>query len=396
MPVDLERGGNVNCRGLRLGFIVVAAACGQNAASQPNEALRLDLEEHAIRRLDPDLLIGEVLGPSEYTFAQLVDVAATARGDLLALDSQEGRVSVYSEAGSFVKAWGRPGSGPGEFRWPRRLLVSESRIGVWDQLLRRLSWFDDEGRLIESEVHQDWSVVSRVALLSDGSVIVQAGPSWNAPPTPDNGIARLFLVRPNGMREEIVEWSDSAAVYTHVTAQSSAVVARPFTTMSEWALINDWLLVFRRSGANVLRLFAIHNTVAELDSLVFEGRQWRLSRREQQAVERRHANFPEPIREIATVPSSKPLIRAMTAGEGQIWLHVSTADDQDESTWVVLSCTGTVESSVRIPSDVELRRITPHGMLGISRDSLGVSRIARFANPTQPTEPCQAAFSERS
>jgi hypothetical protein len=61
LPFQLEWRAVVNCRGMGLWLVLVAAACALDDGSQSNEALRLEFEEHAIRRLDPDLLIGEVL-----------------------------------------------------------------------------------------------------------------------------------------------------------------------------------------------------------------------------------------------------------------------------------------------------------------------------------------------
>ena len=50
----------------------------------------------------------------------------------------------------FVKAWGRPGSGPGEFNEPIGIAIGGERIFVSDSGNDRLQVFDREGGFIDT------------------------------------------------------------------------------------------------------------------------------------------------------------------------------------------------------------------------------------------------------
>jgi sugar lactone lactonase YvrE len=62
-----------------------------------------------------DLAGGQVAGNRDGQFRLPRGVALAANGDLLVLDSQNGRVQRFSSAGSFISKFGSPGTGDGQF-----------------------------------------------------------------------------------------------------------------------------------------------------------------------------------------------------------------------------------------------------------------------------------------
>jgi hypothetical protein len=64
--------------------------------------------------------------------------------------SKTARVVKYSRDGTFLRAWGRQGSEPGNFRDPHDLFVGGSRgyVYVADRLNNRIQVFDQEGTFV--------------------------------------------------------------------------------------------------------------------------------------------------------------------------------------------------------------------------------------------------------
>jgi DNA-binding beta-propeller fold protein YncE len=97
-------------------------------------------------------------GPGQDTFNGPCDVAVAANGDIFVADGHGGdtnaRVVKFSKDGKFIKAWGKKGSGPGEFDTLHRLAMdSKGRLFVADRGNNRIQIFDREGNFI-AQWHQ--------------------------------------------------------------------------------------------------------------------------------------------------------------------------------------------------------------------------------------------------
>jgi len=82
------------------------------------------------------------------------DVAVAANGDIFIADSHSfddgnNRVVKYSKEGKFLKAWGKTGYAPGEFRMLHSIALDESgRVFVADRGNNRIQIFDPEGQFL--------------------------------------------------------------------------------------------------------------------------------------------------------------------------------------------------------------------------------------------------------
>ena len=99
-----------------------------------------------------------VAGPGNDTFNGPCDVAVAANGDIFVADGHGGdtnaRVVKFSKDGKFIKAWGKKGSGPGEFDTLHRLAMdSKGRLFVADRGNNRIQIFDQDGNFI-AQWHQ--------------------------------------------------------------------------------------------------------------------------------------------------------------------------------------------------------------------------------------------------
>jgi DNA-binding beta-propeller fold protein YncE len=97
-----------------------------------------------------------VTGDGPDTFNSPSDVLVAPNGDIFVADGHGGdtsaRIAKFSKDGTFIKAWGRKGSGPGEFNVPHRLAMDSSgRLFVADRSNNRIQVFDQDGKFLGME-----------------------------------------------------------------------------------------------------------------------------------------------------------------------------------------------------------------------------------------------------
>ena len=114
---------------------------------------------HQVFKFSPDgkrlLTLGTagVAGEGPDTFNRPSDVQVAPNGDIFVADGHGGasnaRIVRFSADGRFIKAWGKKGSGPGEFDTPHSLAMdSQGRLFVADLRNFRVQIFDQEGRYL--------------------------------------------------------------------------------------------------------------------------------------------------------------------------------------------------------------------------------------------------------
>ena len=147
---------------------------------------------HVVLKLAPDGKVLMTLGtPGEAGddathFNAPSDVVVAANGDIFVADGHgdktNARIVRFSADGAFIKAWGRAGSGPGEFNAPHGLAFdSQGRLFVADRGNSRIQIFDQDGAFIA-----EWRQVGRpsgvwidrhdVIYVADS----QSGPKYNS------------------------------------------------------------------------------------------------------------------------------------------------------------------------------------------------------------------------
>ena len=92
-----------------------------------------------------------VAGGGTDVFSGPCDVAIAQNGDIFVADGHiadvpVNRIMKFSKDGKFIKAWGKRGSGPGEFDTPHSIAIdSRGRIFVADRSNSRIQIFDQDG-----------------------------------------------------------------------------------------------------------------------------------------------------------------------------------------------------------------------------------------------------------
>ncbi|MDZ7773365.1 MAG: 6-bladed beta-propeller [Balneolaceae bacterium] len=158
-----------------IGTLLLAASCTSNQESQPeNTATEVDLS------LQEELRIASGDGTDESAplLGGIANVATGPEGDIYLYDSDNGRIFVYGPDGSYLRAFGRSGEGPGEFGSISDMVVDrQNRVIVSDFGNARFSLFDEEGDLIKREPLHGLRSARDMTELPDGRFAVTG---WHA------------------------------------------------------------------------------------------------------------------------------------------------------------------------------------------------------------------------
>jgi len=90
------------------------------------------------------------LPPVDGMFRQVTDMAWDAAGNTYISDGYiNSRVAKIDKEGTWLKSWGEPGGGPGQFHTPHSIAVdAQGRVYVADRGNRRIQVFDGEGTFL--------------------------------------------------------------------------------------------------------------------------------------------------------------------------------------------------------------------------------------------------------
>ena len=117
----------------------------------------VERETHCVRQFTRDGELMMTLGTPDQEGAEgqpfrlPTDLALDADGYIYVSDGYGNTcIHKYSPAGEFIKTWGRPGTGPGEFDLPHCVRVDQrGRLMVADRANNRIQFFDLDGNYLD-------------------------------------------------------------------------------------------------------------------------------------------------------------------------------------------------------------------------------------------------------
>ena len=129
----------------RNGFLWITDGRARNGIGQ--QVFKFTRDGQLVMTLGKKGVSGE--GPD--TFNSPTDVAIAPNGDIFVSDGHvNSRIVKFSKDGTFIKAWGKRGEGPGEFNVPHTIFFdSRGRLLVGDRSNRRIQIFDQEGTFLD-------------------------------------------------------------------------------------------------------------------------------------------------------------------------------------------------------------------------------------------------------
>lgn len=156
-----------------LAVIVLAVPLvGQTTIELPERDRALDTDFEDVYR------VGSFDGDLWETFGEIAGLSFDAAGNLFILDRQASRVTVVDPSGSFLRAIGQPGDGPGEFRMPVAFTAMPSGGLVVADLGHRSYQLFDAGGSFERMVSMgggDMIRVGEIAPHASGTAVVSGG-----------------------------------------------------------------------------------------------------------------------------------------------------------------------------------------------------------------------------
>ncbi len=98
-----------------------------------------------------DLRIGQLQGPDEYTFGNILSLAVAPDGDIFAYDSHAKELRRYSSDGIYLGKIGQEGGGPGEYRRADAglVLLPDGRILLRDPGNNRINVYSPAGEYLD-------------------------------------------------------------------------------------------------------------------------------------------------------------------------------------------------------------------------------------------------------
>jgi hypothetical protein len=138
-----------------------------------------------------------VAGNGSDTFDRPTGIAVAPDGTIFVADGHypnkygTARVVKFSKDGRFIKAWGRLGSGPGEFDEPHDIFIggSQNRVYVADRRNKRIQVFDQDGNFIAA--WKQFGEPSSVFVGKDDTIYVGAS---SADPKAKKGVVRGIVI----------------------------------------------------------------------------------------------------------------------------------------------------------------------------------------------------------
>jgi len=120
-------------------------------------------------------VISEASLPGTIFLENPVSLSVNAYGDLYVCDANAGNIKAFDANGTFLRIVGKKGQGPGDFNMPSIVLVTNSRLIVWERINTRLSLLDLSGKYIKSlrfsQVKEGYPVKLRA--LPSGEIVVE-------------------------------------------------------------------------------------------------------------------------------------------------------------------------------------------------------------------------------
>jgi len=355
--------------------------------------------------LVPETSIGELEGPDEYLFGSVRAIAVDDDHNVYVLDGQARHVRVFDSAGTYVDTFGGGGEGPGEFRVPIGIAVSDGRVLVRDPANGRVQLF-----VLETEEAEEWRYGASPYFMN--TPLYQDDQGRIYVDNSDEEL-RFIVMGPDGTHLDTISPPEVPADFDEDRYRMSAEAESGDEWISVAATVPfgpDWYWTVHPSGHFLSALSTAYRINLECDSsvlriernhtpaVVLDGER---ERHEQRILSRMHRFDAGWTWDGPAIPDHKPPFRGLRAGlDGRIWVRLWTEarrvpnEDHDPTdpesaafTWVeplrydVFETDGTYLGAVVPPKGFGSSPPPVFGrsfVWAVERDDLGVERVKRY------------------
>lgn len=353
------------------------------------------------------LSIGAVDGPPESTLSGVVGVEVASTGDILIGDRGGSSIRVFSPAGAFVRAFGREGDGPSEFRALATIGMLGDTVYALDWRLRKVAEFALDGTLIRTRRidYSPWrhGLISRIQPLRSGDLVLESGSGCNLPRRPGFDSQWWLLLLPeDGEAITPIAQEDlgrSVPVYGTDDDPFCTAVAFPFRAGPVAAVRPDGVVAYGTGDAGRLSFFRLPRRGDDITGLgppighvslpggrraIGRGERARWIDRQaapwagDNSLPGRAALVREAL-EAVRFPKEWPAYdRVRFDADGGVWVRRPPERDAGPAVWDVYAPDGEYRGRVALPASLRVRHIRRDAVYGVIRDDWDVEYVKKY------------------
>jgi len=341
---------------------------------------------------EPALIIGVKDGDAEYEFQAIADAERLADGSIVVADALAAELRVFDAAGRFVRAIGRSGEGPGEFRNLGAVWRYGDSIATWDRSLLRITIFDsmgNVGRIATLSASSGESLRPAAAGILETGALVSRSASVVTPALGE-GVHRaageVTLYSAAGQRERALT-PLAGEEWVGITTNDAGLLLtpRPFRRDGYVAIRDDRIYagdsdrfdIALYSGTGVLRQ-RIRMAGANAP-LTAEDVQVHIDATLAAQSEEERKRLLRTSLEQTPFPDSYPAFAALVPDDdGHLWVAESPRAGSAERHWLVFDSSGRWLGRVIAPARTRVLRASAGRLLARHVDELGVQTIRDY------------------
>lgn len=361
-------------------------------------------------RLLPDLRVGSIDVPN-YALTDVSDLTVGTDGTFYILQPLEQRLRIYDQNGQFLRTVGRPGDGPGEFRFPTNIGWVGDTLWISDGVQLRVTFLDAKGEVLGtsplavSSLGPGFLPTTAQTLMADGTAIVQ--PLVSSRSLAANDISRAPLLRTDriGSVLDTVAWLPLRNQYFSVSNPDASppwtsYSPQPFADPPLWSVTPDRASVIlvdvgERSRAELGKIKVFELTLAG-DTIRSADVQYTpvplTSKMVEEVISMRAEHFfnvgdgriasraaaERMIQDELYVPATLPPVsEVIAASNGSIWLQRESMAS-DANLWQILGTDGQVEAILSTPPELKILLVTDEHVWGVEYDELQIPYVVRL------------------
>jgi len=350
---------------------------------------------------DPDVVIGAE-GDPRYEFHRITDIAALSDRSIVVADAGS-QIRLYDENGRFVRSFGGPGEGPGEFIGTIGIAVRGDSILVHESFPgpARVHAFDAESGFLYTTLLRpegESSGVAARAIISTSVLVVVPGRDFRVLTPPPEGTVVRDSVRLGLLRldeRQVVTWigyvpESSFYSYSPSPGGRSRLGAGTYTLGPSLQLATSGGLTWVGDPATgMISLFDTTGAVAAQAEHPLPARAY-----DEQALEQVRAEDLEQIKDDAPEwqtasiealyarelrPAAAPRFAKFTAGpDGEMWIECYSEIRTAAHCAVTLDRTGNYIGRTTIPEGFVLHAVDRDRLIGVQIDPNGIQQIVIY------------------
>jgi hypothetical protein len=378
---------------------VATGGCSEGGTPSPISAVRdsagvaiientppAGLPVYAVLDAEPAVDIGTLDGDEPYQLFRVSGIAQFADGAIAVGNGGSHEIRVFDRHGRFLRAFGREGEGPGEFKGLSGIIVVDDAVHVFDWSLDRVSIFDPDGTFQRSYrvMLPGGDPPMVVDGLADGSWLVTK--SFAFSPSNISAVVRdtlpYLLVRSEGADVDSLGLFPGIEFFVYGNERQTSASSLVFGRMTLAATGDERVAI----GANDRYEVAIYSLDGRLERLIRRAHVPRAvtqadidAGKAKRLEEGTDPNFRRQVEQLyleMPIPETMPAFDELRLDAlGMLWVRDPLSPVDRHATWHVYDVDGRWLGIVTTPTDLGLREIGDDGVLATWKDEHDVEHV---------------------